>query len=71
MSKYLPHCAECGTSKAILSPISATLDREYLCQDCWGNINPPLVQQIERSATDGEVEGAIPSGRTNKLKIIR
>ena len=68
MSKYLPHCVECGTSKAILTPISATLNREYLCQDCWGIINAPLVQQIERSATDGEVEGAIPSWSTTSSR---
>ena len=70
MSKYLPHCVECGTSKAILSSISATLNREYLCQDCWKFINAPLVQQIERSATDGEVEGAIPSWSAIKKSTV-
>ena len=65
MSKYLPHCVECVNSKTILTPISATLNKEYLCQDCWCIVNGPLVQQIERRATDSKVEGANPSGPSN------
>ena len=51
MTKYLPHCAECGTSKAILTPISATLDREYLCLDC-NNYFAPLAQ-LDRARSYG------------------
>ena len=67
MSKYLPHCAECGTSKAILSPISATLNREYLCQDCYG-VMDPWPNWIRREATDFEIIGSTPIGFTKKNK---
>ena len=69
MSKYLPHCAECGTSKAILSPISATLDREYLCQDCYG-VMDPWPNWIRREATDFEIIGSTPIGFTKKILKI-
>ena len=51
MSKYLPHCFECGTSKAILTPISAALNRKYLCLDC-NNCFAPLAQ-LDRAADYG------------------
>ena len=65
MSKYLPHCVECGTSKAILSPISATLNREYLCQDCYG-IRDRWPNWIRREATNFEIPDS-SSGRSTKI----
>ena len=69
MSKYLPHCAECGTSKAILTPISATLNREYLCQDCFG-MRDPWPNWIRREATDFEIIGSTPIGFTKNISEI-
>ena len=46
-------------NKILIIKFSLNLDT-FIYIDYYG----PLVQQIERSATDGEVEGAIPSRAT-------
>ena len=66
MSKYLSHCVEYGTSKAILITISAILNREYLCQDCYG-VMDPWPNWIRREATDFEIRGSTPCGFAKKF----
>ena len=62
-------CSICCDSKKIFIKQYSFNGNYYLCNDCI-NIDAPLVQQIERSATDREVEGAIPSWRTIKNFVI-
>ena len=72
MSKYLPHCVECGNSKTILIPISATLNREYLCLDC-NNCFAPLAQ-LDRAVGDGPTGSGFKFSAVHQeknLKIIK
>ena len=72
MSKYLPHCGKCGTSKAILVPISATLNREYLCLDCNAYFAP--LAQLDRAVGYGPTGSGFKFSAVHQeknLKIIK